>query len=116
MRSSACSSVGRRERGAAEEFETAAAQRAGEKGEAFVVEAFVDQPVERGIARDGDAGIAIMEQVGGNFCMLQQRLRRQPGPRYAGQNAGYEAYRDCRWASGRLSGGVLDLAILADYA
>jgi hypothetical protein len=40
-------SVGGRERGAAEELETAAAQRARKQGEAFVVEAFVDQAVER---------------------------------------------------------------------
>ena len=59
--------------------------------EAFVVEAFVDQAVERRVARHRDAGSAVMQQIGGNFCMFQQGFGCQPGPRHSGQNAGYKA-------------------------
>jgi quinol monooxygenase YgiN len=71
---------GRRKDGAAEELETAAAQRARKQCEALVVEALVDQAVERSVARDGNAGRAVVQQLSGNFCMFQECSRYQPGP------------------------------------
>jgi hypothetical protein len=91
----------RRQHGAAQQFEAAAPQRPRKQGEALVVEAVVDQAVKRCIARDGDAGLAVVQQGCGNSCMFEQAAGAQPGTPDTRQDSLDEADRD----TGRAAGG-----------
>jgi len=116
MRSRACSSVAA-ESVARQRNSKLPRRRGREKqGEPLVVETFVDQPVERRVARHRHAGAALMQKLRGNSCMVQQGFHGCPARPTPASIPLYEADSHRGWASREASRARCLGTLMADYA